>query len=172
MFIVVFETERRCSLFLYLSLSIEQSVNHLSIYVSMYLCIYLSIYLPGGESFLRISQLYIFRLSQYFMEPEGSLTCSQEPSTDPNPKPHQSSSCHPNPFSLTSVLISLFHLRLGLPSGLLFPSGFPTKTLYALLFSHAPYILCQSLPPRHGHSNYTWRKVEMMFFVMLFCSLL
>ena len=34
----------------------------------------------------------------------------------------------PNPTSGRSILIST-HLRLGLPSGL-FPSGFPTKTLY------------------------------------------
>ena len=38
-------------------------------------------------------------------------------------------SIHPNPTSRTSVLILSTHLRLGLPSGL-FPSGFPTKTLY------------------------------------------
>ena len=40
-----------------------------------------------------------------------------------------------HPSSWRSVLISLSHLRLGLPSGL-FPSDFPTKTLYTPLFSH------------------------------------
>jgi hypothetical protein len=29
------------------------------------------------------------------MEPEGSLPCSQEPSTDPNPDPDHSSPYHP-----------------------------------------------------------------------------
>ena len=43
-------------------------------------------------------------------------------------------SIYPHPTSLRSVLISSTHLSLGLPSGL-FPSGFPTKTLYTPLFS-------------------------------------
>jgi hypothetical protein len=38
------------------------------------------------------------------------------------------------PVSLRSILILAYHLRLGLPCGL-FPSGFPTKILYAFLFS-------------------------------------
>jgi hypothetical protein len=35
------------------------------------------------------------RISQYFMKPEGSLTCSQEPNTGPYPEPDQSSPGHP-----------------------------------------------------------------------------
>ena len=38
-------------------------------------------------------------------------------------------SIYPHPTSWRSMLILSTHLRLGLPSGL-FPSGFPTKTLY------------------------------------------
>ena len=41
---------------------------------------------------------------------------------------------YPHPTSWRSILILSIHLCLGLPSGL-FPSGFPTKTLYAPLFS-------------------------------------
>jgi hypothetical protein len=38
-------------------------------------------------------------------------------------------SIHPHPVSWRSIIILFTHLRLGLHSGL-FPSGFPTKTLY------------------------------------------
>jgi len=47
-------------------------------------------------------------------------------------KPIQST--YPHPTSWRSILILSTYLRLGLPSGL-FPSGFPTKTLYATLSS-------------------------------------
>ena len=38
-------------------------------------------------------------------------------------------SIYPHPTSWRAIIILSTHLRLGLPSGL-FPSGFPTKTLY------------------------------------------
>jgi len=40
----------------------------------------------------------------------------------------------PHPTSFRSILILSSHLHLGLPS-VLFPSGYPTKTLYMLLLS-------------------------------------
>ena len=40
-------------------------------------------------------------------------------------------SIYPHPTSWRSILILSTHLRLGLPNGL-FPSGFPTKTLYTV----------------------------------------
>ena len=46
-------------------------------------------------------------------------------------------SIHPHPTSWRSILILSTHLCLGLPSGL-FPSGFPTKTLYTP--SPHPYV--------------------------------
>jgi hypothetical protein len=63
------------------------------------------------------------------MESEGSLQCSEEPSTGSYPEPEESSPYHPTLFrSLSS------RPRRDLPSGL-FPSGFCTKTLYAFMLS-------------------------------------
>jgi hypothetical protein len=38
------------------------------------------------------------RVSQHFMEPAGSLSCSQKSSSGPYPKPDQSSIQHPTLF--------------------------------------------------------------------------
>ena len=67
------------------------------------------------------------------MEPEGSLPHSQVPATSPYPEAAQSS-LYPHPTSWTSILMFYSLLLLGLSSGL-FPSVFPTKTLYVSLFS-------------------------------------
>jgi len=68
------------------------------------------------------------------MEIEGSLPHSQVPVACPYPQTDQSSSSSPHSTSWRSSLILLSHLSLGLPIGL-FPSGFPTKTLYKPFFS-------------------------------------
>ena len=57
----------------------------------------------------------------------------QEPATCPYTEPDQSSPC-PTSYFLKSSLILSSHLRLGLPNGL-FPSGFPTKSMYANILS-------------------------------------
>jgi hypothetical protein len=49
----------------------------------------------GAEPFLRSRQLCIHsRTSQHFMVPEGSIPCSQEPSTGPYSEPYQSNPDH------------------------------------------------------------------------------
>jgi hypothetical protein len=70
------------------------------------------------------------------MEPEGSLSCSQEPSTGPYPEPDQSSPYHPilyleDPFS---------YLRLGIPSSL---PAFPPKSYKR---SSSPPFVLHDLP--------------------------
>jgi hypothetical protein len=50
----------------------------------------------GAEPYLRWRHsISYLRISQYFIEPESSLPCSQEPSTGPYPKPDQSSPYYP-----------------------------------------------------------------------------
>ena len=68
------------------------------------------------------------------MEPEGSLPHSQVPATCPYPEPARWTPCPPHPTAWKSILISSSHLCPGLPIGI-FPSGFPTKTLYTPLLS-------------------------------------
>jgi hypothetical protein len=59
----------------------------------------------GAEPFLRSRQLCSYtRISQHFMEPEGLLPCSQEPSTEPYHEPDRSNPYHPI-LSLRSILI-------------------------------------------------------------------
>jgi hypothetical protein len=115
---------------------------------------------------LRSRQLCSYsRISQHFMEPEGSLPCSQEPSTGPYPEPDKSSSYHP---ILRSILILSSNLRLGLPSDL-FPSDFflPKNLTCLQLSSNACYIPSPSHPFCLRHStnyfrNYTWRRVHVI----------
>jgi hypothetical protein len=102
-------------------------ITYLSIYwflTHTYLLTY------GAEHFLRSCQLCSHsRTSPHFMEPEGSLSCSQEPSTGPYPQPDRSSPYHPIPTHLSKIHFNIVHpLRHG------FPSGFPTNILYAFLF--------------------------------------
>jgi hypothetical protein len=88
----------------------------------------------GVQPFSRSRQLCSHsRISEHFMEPEGSIPRPQKPSTGPYPEPYQSNPLHP---ILSKIHFNIVHppIRLGLPSGL-FPSGFHTNILYEFLFS-------------------------------------
>jgi hypothetical protein len=59
------------------------------------------------------------------------------------------------------------HLRLGLPSGL-FTSGFPHQyTICSPLHLHSCYMPCSSHPPWLDYSNYSWRRVQVMKFLIM-----
>jgi hypothetical protein len=66
------------------------------------------------------------------MEPEGSLPCSQEPSTGPYPQPHQSNPYHP---ILSKTHFKIVHPPTSWSSQWFLSSGFPTNILCAFLFS-------------------------------------
>jgi hypothetical protein len=61
------------------------------------------------------------------------------------------------PSYLRSILILSTHLQFGLPSILLL-TAFPTNILYSFFFF---FFFCPSHPPWLGHSNYTWRRVQV-----------
>ena len=76
-------------------------------------------------------------------------------------------STYPHPTSWRSILILYNHLRLGLPSGL-FPSCFPTKTLYApRLLTHTRHMPSTSHSSRFNHPhNIGWAVQIIQLFVM------
>jgi hypothetical protein len=74
-------------------------------------------WLHGDEPFSGSRQLCSYStIFHHLMQPESSLSCSQEPFFGPYLEPDQSS---PKPHSLRSISIQSTHLCLGLPSGFL-----------------------------------------------------
>jgi hypothetical protein len=97
---------------------------------------------------------------RHFMEPKGSLRCSQGPANGPYPKLHQH-----NPYQHILSLYDPFsyYLRLDLPSGL-FPSGFPTNILRAYSYC----IPCPFPASWLGNSDYTVFQKELFNFESLY----
>jgi hypothetical protein len=88
----------------------------------------------GAESFLRSRQSCSHsRTSQHFMEPEGSISCSQEPATGPYPEPYRLSPHHP--------ILSKIHFNIVHPHVLVFP-----VVSFLLAFPPISYIHSSSPP--------------------------
>jgi hypothetical protein len=68
------------------------------------------------------------------MEQEGSLLCSYQAATGPDPQRDEPNPNPPNSVSKEAIVMLSCHLCLGLQCGL-FSSDFPTKFLYKLLIS-------------------------------------
>jgi hypothetical protein len=66
--------------------------------------------LHGPESFRSYRSLSYSRISEHLMEPEGLITCSQEPSTGPYPESDQSTPYHPilSKIHLNIILVTFF----------------------------------------------------------------
>ena len=95
------------------------------------------------------------------MEPERSSSCSQQPANFPYPETlplHAPSPLHA--IFWRSILILYFLLRLGLRSGF-FPSGFPTKILYASLLSPKAVTCTVHSFSWFYHPNSIWWEVQI-----------
>jgi hypothetical protein len=99
------------------------------------------------------------RTSQHLMEPEGSLPCSQEPSTGPYPEPDQFNQY----YSVVSLLISIlkyFVTRFFLRGGVFYPHVQPSSWRPTpCRLSATAYLLYSQLPsiriPRTRHAVVT-----------------
>jgi hypothetical protein len=100
------------------------------------------------------------KTSQHFMEPECSLPCSQEPSAGPCSESSIQSIQH-NPISLRSILILSTQLPIVLPNGSFLFAFQPILYLHSSS-PHSCYVPCPSHPPGLDHSNYTWRRVQVI----------
>ena len=89
-----------------------------------------------------------------------------------NPKvnPVHVPSPHPHPTLWRSILILSSHPHPGLPSGL-FPSAFPTKTLYALSSPHKCYMSRSSHSRFDDPTNIWWGVQNIKLLSMLFSPL-
>jgi hypothetical protein len=125
-------------------------------------CIIILYYIThGAEPFLRSCHLCSHSsTSQGFMEPEGSLPCSQEPFTGPYPQPDKSNPHHP--------ILSKIHFNIVHPPTSWFSHQYHTSICIPLL-PHSCYMPCPSHPP--WLDLHTWRKVQVVKLLIMQFSL-
>jgi hypothetical protein len=107
---------------------------------------------------LRSCQLCRYsRTSQHFMEPEGWLPCSQEPSTGPHVQRDEFSPYH-FILSFFKIHFNIIHTLTSWPSK--WSPSFSLSHQYPIcipLLPYSCYIPCPSLPRLLDHSKYIWR---------------
>jgi hypothetical protein len=100
------------------------------------------------------------------MERECSLLHSQVPANCPYSQP--ANPVHsPTSYFLKNHLSIILPSTPGSSSGV-FPSGFPTKTLYASPLPHTRYMPCPSHSSRFDHPNNTGWGVQIKLLIMQF----
>jgi hypothetical protein len=84
-----------------------------------------------------LDRVFLVKQFRPFAQTEVSLLYSQQHASNPYPK---SDECNPHfPRYLPKINFNInYHLNVGLPSSP-FPSGFPTKVLYAILIYPMPH---------------------------------
>jgi hypothetical protein len=127
-------------------------------------CYHCNLLTHGAEPFLRSRQSCSHsRTSQHLIEPEGSIPCSHEPSTGPYPEPYQSNPHYNIPSCLSKIHVSIVHPPTSWSSQ--WSLYFWLSHQYPICIHREPhscYMPRQSHPPWLDHSNYTWRRVQVM----------
>jgi hypothetical protein len=93
------------------------------------------------------------------MEPEGSLPRSQESSTGPYPKPDRFNPYHP---ILTKIHFNTVHPPTSWFSQWSLSFWISHQYPICIPLLHSFYMPCSSHPPWLDHSNYAWRRVQVM----------
>jgi hypothetical protein len=100
-------------------------------------------------------------IKQYFMEPKGSLPCSQEPYTGPILS--QINPVHITPFYSHKINFNIIHpLRSWSSFMVFFLLVFPLTFYIHYCFPHSCCMLCPSYFPSLDPPNYTSRRVQFM----------